>query len=205
MNAIIVLIIALACVVTFQFYKGRKLNLLLMRHYLNEIESVIKPLERDYVWLGGYVGYRGMYKVSRLKGVETTLTLLPRQSMLYFPISLITSRHDKLYLLFKLKFKSGGEVHLIQRRYFRIKPKINESLSKEIVRIEDVEFEASYNDKPLLDDVVSVLSSLPNPRNIKQISIHSDVFYVFMKPEPENVKAFVKKLYEFACELSSHK
>jgi hypothetical protein len=201
METTIVLLMILAGAVTFQFYKGRKLNLLLMRHYLKEIEDVIKPLDKEYVWLGGYVGYRARYKVScnNVSGVETTLTLLPRQSLLYFPISLLTSRHDKLYLVFRLK-EAKGEVHLIQKGYFRIKPKIeNEILAKDNVEIGDVAFEVLFDDYKLVDRLVELVRALPNPKNIKHISISSNVFYVFMKPEPENLRDYLKVFYKFAC------
>ncbi len=205
MESMILLLVVLAGAVTFQFYKGRKLNLMLMRHYLNEIEDVIKPVDKEYVWLGGYVGYRAKYKVSseNVEAVETTLTLLPRQSLLYFPIALVTSRHDKLFLVFRLK-DIKGNVHLIQKGYFRIRPKIEdeEFLNRDYVDINGVTFELLFDDRKQADRLIELVKMLPEPRNIKHISITSktNVFYVFMKPEPENVKDYLKIFYKFVRE-----
>lgn len=203
MDSMIFLLVILAGAATYQFYKGRKLNLMLMKYYLNEIEEVIKPVDKEYVWLGGYVGYRAKYKVSddQVEKVETTLTLLPRQSLLYFPIALVTSRHDKLFLVFRLR-EVKGNAHLILKGYFRIKPKIEdeELLVRDYVDINGVTFEVLFDDRKLVDRLIELVRTLPEPRNIKHISLTSktDVFYVFMKPEPENVKDYLNKLYKFA-------
>jgi hypothetical protein len=205
MDSMILLLVILAGAATLQFYKGRKLNLMLMKHYLNEIEDVIKPVDKEYVWLGGYVGYKAKYKTSGQIEVETTLTLLPRQSLLYFPIALITSRHDKLFLVFRL-IDVKGNAHLIQKEYFRIKPKIEEEelLNRDYVDINGVSFEVLFDDRKLADRLIDLVKMLPEPRNIKHISFTSktDVFYVFMKPEPENVKEYLKTIYRFVRSVS---
>jgi len=191
MDLILALIVALAFATTFQFYKGRKLNLLLMKHYLNEIESVLKPSDKEYIWLGGYVGYKARYNRGK---VEVTLTLLPRQSLLYFPISFLTSRHDKLYIVFKLRDRMA-ETHLIQRGYYRVKPKISASKIT-IIKINDVVFEAYYNDEKSLKWLIELVKSL-STGDIKHISA-SDVLFVLMKPRPniiaENLKTLCKYL-----------
>jgi len=195
MDTIILLLVILAFMSVLQFYKGRKLNLMLMRHYLREIEDVIKPVDKEYMWLGGYVGYRAKYK-SDLE-VETTLTLLPRQSLLYFPIALVTSRHDKLYLVFRSG--SAGSAHIIQKGCFRIKPRIeNEELMNiDYVSIDGVEFEVLFDNRRLADRLLELVKMLPKPRNVKQVSVTPSTFYVFMRPEPENVKEYIKTIYRY--------
>jgi hypothetical protein len=196
MDVILALIIALAFATTFQFYKGRKLNLLLMKHYLEEIESVLKPFDKEYVWLGGYVGYRARYNRGK---IEVTLTLLPRQSLLYFPISLVTSKHDKLYIVFKLKGRAN-ETHLIQKGYYRIKPKIN-TLRTTTVKINNIDFEAYYNDEKTLNSLIKLVKSLPT-KDIKHISI-SDTLFVLMKPKPDTIAENLKTLCKYLNQLQS--
>jgi hypothetical protein len=187
MDLILALIVALAFATTFQFYKGRKLNLLLMKHYLHEIESVLKPSDKEYVWLGGYVGYKAKYNRGK---VEVTLTLLPRQSLLYFPISLLTSRHDKLYIVFKLRNRMA-EAHLIQRGYYRVKPKISASKIT-VVKVNDIVFEAYYNDEKSLKWLTELVKSL-SVEDIRHISV-SDVLFVLMKPKPDTIAKNLKRL-----------
>ena len=195
MDLILALIVALAFATTFQFYKGRKLNLLLMKHYLHEIESVLKPSDKEYVWLGGYVGYKAKYNRGK---VEVTLTLLPRQSLLYFPISLLTSRHDKLYIVFKLRNRMA-EAHLIQRGYYRVKPKISASKIT-VVKVNDIVFEAYYNDEKSLKWLTELVKSL-SVEDIRHISV-SDVLFVLMKPKPDTIAKSLKRLKAAVVSLS---
>jgi len=191
MDSLMLLLVVLAVAATLQFYKGRRLNLILMKHYLNEIEDVIKPVDKEYTWLGGYVGYKARY-ITPDFDVWVTLTLLPRQSLLYFPIALITSRHDKLYLVFS---KCEGNAHLIQKGYFRIKPKVDAAV-KDYVDIGGVTFELLYDNKKQADMLVELVRALPKPENVKHVAVTSN-FYVFMKPEPEIMKDYVRQFCNF--------
>ncbi len=197
-------ILVLAGIASLQFYRGRKLNLLLMEHYIKVIKGIVKPEDENYVWLGGYIGFRADYKVNRenIKKFEFTLTLLPRQSLLYFPVSLVTSRHDKLYVVIRPFNNIRREAHLIQKGYYRLRPDIeNEDLlQKEIVRIGSKDYEALYEKKRDIMKLKELVESLSKPGNIKHVALtpKTNVFYVQMKPEPETISEDVKKLVEFA-------
>ncbi|ACJ16397.1 hypothetical membrane protein, conserved [Thermococcus onnurineus NA1] len=205
-SGFILAIMALAAVSSIQFFKGRKLNLQIMQHYLRSIEDVVKPEDKDYVWLGGYIGFRAYYKVNRdnIRKFEYTLTLLPRQSILYFPIALLTSRHDKLYIVIKPESKIKREAHLIQKGYYRIKPKIEdeELLQKEIVEIAGTKYEALYEKRRDVELLKYLVENLSKPTNVKHISLtpKTNVFYVLMKPEPDTIEDDIKKIVEFAKE-----
>ena len=197
-------ILVLAGIASLQFYRGRKLNLLLMEHYIKVIKGIVKPEDENYVWLGGYIGFRADYKVNRenIKKFEFTLTLLPRQSLLYFPVSLVTSRHDKLYVVIRPFNNIRREAHLIQKGYYRLRPDIeNEDLlQKETVRIGSKDYEALYEKKRDIMKLKELVESLSKPGNIKHVALtpKTNVFYVQMKPEPETISEDVKKLVEFA-------
>ncbi|WP_297071743.1 hypothetical protein [Thermococcus sp.] len=197
-------ILVLAGIASLQFYRGRKLNLMLMEHYIKVIKGIVKPEDENYVWLGGYIGFRADYKVNRqnIKKFEFTLTLLPRQSLLYFPVSLVTSRHDKLYVVIRPFNNIRREAHLIQKGYYRLRPDIeNEDLlQKETVRIGSKDYEALFEKRRDMEKLKSLVESLSEPQNIKHISLtpKTNVFYVQMKPEPETISEDVKKLVEFA-------
>jgi len=196
-------LMVLAALTSIQFYKGRKLNLQLMQHYLRSIEEVVKPEDRDYVWLGGYVGFRAVYKVNRdnVRKFEYTLTLLPRHSLLYFPIALLTSRHDKLYIVIRPLTEIEHEAHLIQRGYYRLKPKIEneELLQRETVEIAGKEYEALYEKKRDVVKLKELVESLSKPHNVKHVSLtpKTNVLYVLMKPEPETIGKDVERILEF--------
>ena len=202
-STVIWAVMVLAAVTSIQFYKGRKWNLQLMDHYLRSIEDVIKPEDKDYVWLGGYIGFRASYKVNRgnIRKFEYTLTLLPRHSLLYFPIALLTSRHDKLYIVVKPFANIKREAHLIQKGYYRLKPDIENEplLQSEEVEIAGKKYEALFEKRRDMEKLKSLVESMSKPQNIKHVALtpKTNVFYVQMKPEPETVENDVREIMEF--------
>ncbi|WP_297534936.1 hypothetical protein [Thermococcus sp.] len=199
-------LMVVAALTSIQFYKGRKLNLQLMQHYLRSIEEVVKPKDKDYVWLGGYIGFRASYKLDRdnVRKFEYTLTLLPRQSLLYFPIALLTSRHDKLYFVIRPQSQIKREAHLIQKGYYRMRPNIeNEDfLQREIIDVAGKQYEALYEKKRDVIKLKELVESLSKPHNVKHVSLtpKTNVFYVLMKPEPDTIERDVEKLLRFVKE-----
>ena len=97
-------------------FLGRKKNLSIVKSVGNTLEEVLKPNDQDYTWLGGSIGFHANYKCKDFKNVEATLTLLPRQSPLYYPVSFLVSGFDKLYVTFFLKLKIKSEGHIVNKR-----------------------------------------------------------------------------------------
>ncbi|WP_148882306.1 hypothetical protein [Thermococcus aciditolerans] len=199
-------IFLIAGISALQFYRGRKLNLMLMEHYIRAVKEVINPEDELYTWLGGYIGFRAEYKVNRgnIRKFEYTLTLLPRHSLLYFPIALITSRHDKLYVVVRPFSEIKREAHLIQKGYYRMRPSIDdeELLKKEVVEIAGKQYEALYEKKRDVENLKTLIESLSNPHNVKHISLtpKTNVFYIQMKPEPETIGEDVERIVRFTNE-----
>jgi len=205
-SGLIFAIMILAAISAIQFYKGRTLNVRIMQHYLRSIEEVVRPEDKEYVWLGGYIGFRAQYKVNRdnIRKFEYTLTLLPRQSILYFPVSLITSRHDKLYFVVRPFSQIKREAHLIQKGYYRMGPRIDNEdlLQKETVEIAGKKYEALYEKRRELELLTSFVEGMSKPENIKHVSLtpKTNVFYVQMKPEPDTIEEDVRKIVSFVNE-----
>ncbi|WP_297514597.1 hypothetical protein, partial [Thermococcus sp.] len=173
---------------------------------LRSIEEVVKPEDKDYVWLGGYIGFRASYKVNRdnLRKFEYTLTLLPRHSILYFPIALLTSRHDKIYFVIRPFAEIRREAHLIQKGYYRLKPKIeNEDfLQRDTIEIAGKEYEVLFEKRRDVEKLKELVENLSRPHNVKHVSLtpKTNVFYVFMKPEPDTIGEDVERLVRFTNE-----
>ncbi len=200
------IIFVLAGISVIQYYRGRKLNLLLMEHYIRAVKEIVKPEDENYTWLGGYIGFRAEYKVNRdnIRKFEYTLTLLPRHSILYFPISLLTSRHDKLYFVIRPFAEIRREAHLIQKGYYRLKPDIENEplLQKETIEIAGKEYEALFEKKRDIENLRELVENLSKPHNVKHLSLtpKTNVFYVLMKPEPDTIGEDVEKLVRFTNE-----
>ncbi|WP_456321679.1 hypothetical protein [Palaeococcus sp. (in: euryarchaeotes)] len=196
----------LAGVATLQFYKGRKLNLAMMQHYLRSIEEVVKPKDKNYIWVGGYVGFRAYYKINEgnIENFDYTLTLLPRQSILYFPVSKLINRHDKIYFVVHPHSKIKREAHLIQKGYYRMKPKIEneELMQKEIVEVDGVKYEALFEKRRDVELLREFLQGFSRIKDVKHISLtpKTNVLYVFMKPDLETIEKDTKHIVRFVNE-----
>lgn len=199
-------LLLLAGAAIIQFFRGRKLNLNLVEFYASKSVKVFKPKDKTYTWIGGYIGYRADFELENGLRLEYTLTLLPRHSLLYFPISLITNRHDKLFLVFKLK-GLNGEAHLIKRGYYRFKPKIeNEiALRREIVRVGGHEYELLYDKRRYADWLLNFIQGFAKVENVKHVSLtpSTGVLYIQMKPEPETIERDFEHVYNYVKSYSS--
>jgi len=197
------IIIFVAGIASLQYFRGRKLNLFLMQHYIRSVKDVVKPEDETYTWLGGYIGFRAEYKINRdnLRKLEYTLTLLPRHSLLYFPVSLVTTRHDKLYFVFKPFAQIKREAHLIQKGYYRLGPNIENAdlLQREEIEIAGKKYEALFEKRRDIEKLKSLAESMSKPRNIKHVALtpKTNVLYIQMKPEPETIEEDVRKMVEF--------
>ena len=114
-------IFALAGATTNQFFHGRKKNLTLMRHYVRELERALKPEDKAYTILGIYSGFKADFKVreSGIERVEASLGLMPRESLLYYPISMLTLKHDRMYLVVRLSKRTKRYCQIVRKDVLR--------------------------------------------------------------------------------------
>ncbi len=202
MNNVVMIMLVLGAVVTLQFFKGRKINLMIMEHFAKKFEKLLRPKDQLYTWLGGYIGFRVNYEIDSdtLNKIEMTLTLLPRHSVLYMPVSLITSRHDKLYIVFRPKKKVRTDIQIIRRGYYIFKPRIEEEtyLQKEIIQIEDRKFTVMYREKKEFDRFFKRIKEIFDMKRVIHIALVSrtNVLYVFIKPSADDTPREVRKAAE---------
>lgn len=69
---------ALAGATTYQFFRGRRTNLELMRDYVREIESSLDPVDKLYTLTGLYSGFKSEFKVrnEKIEKIEISLGLI---------------------------------------------------------------------------------------------------------------------------------
>ncbi len=126
------------------FYWGIRKNTRLAKSVAEKLEKTLKPLNQTYTWLGGSIGFAGEYEVIGFKKVYVNLRLIPRQSVLWLPISLTLGRRDSLQLLFYLNFPVKQEFHIIKKGFFMPKIYNIENLKK----IEKEDFIYFYEKDP---------------------------------------------------------
>ncbi len=93
-----IVIAGLSAIVLVHFFQGRRINILTMRTLSRLLEHELRPLDKEYVLLGLYAGFRARYVTHDRKVVEAFVILMPRYSILYMPIAKILNRRDILVL-----------------------------------------------------------------------------------------------------------
>ncbi len=202
MNNVVIIMLVLGAVVTLQFFKGRKINLMIMEHYAKKFEKLLRPKDQLYTWLGGYIGFRVNYEIDSetLEKIEMTLTLLPRHSVLYMPVSLITARHDKLYVVFRPKKKIRTDIQIIRKGYYIFKPRIEEEphLQKEILETNGKKFTIMYRERKEFDRFFKRIKEIFDMTRVIHIALVSrtNVLYVFLRPSTDDTPREIRKAAE---------
>lgn len=209
-STIFVILVLLAFIAIAQFIRGRKINLLLISFTADKMEEIMKPRDKIYQWIGLYVGYRAIYKLFRnyLDRVEITVTLIPRQSLLYFPISLLTSRYDRIFLVFCYKRSFPREAHIVRKGYYRIgiKRAIKniEKMRIDTISVKGTKFYLVYEDINYLNRIMKLIKELSNPAIINHIALvpKNNTLYIAARIKPENFIEFIDKAYRLALSFS---
>lgn len=209
-STIFVILVLLAFIAIAQFIRGRKINLLLISFTADKMEEIMKPRDKIYQWIGLYVGYRAVYKLLKnyLDRVEITVTLIPRQSLLYFPIALLTSRHDRIFLVFCYKRSFPREAHIVRKGYYRtgIKRAIKniERMRIDTVSIKGTRFYLVYEDANYLNKLMKFVKELNNPSIINHIALvpRNNTLYIAARIKPKNFIEFIDKAYRLALSFS---
>lgn len=197
MDRFIVPLIVLAAYSILVYFRGIKKNKWISGFIGAEAEAVLKPSDKEYVNIGGSIGYNFTYKLSApFKEAKGTFALVPRQSAFYMPVSLLAGGKDRFYLTLFTKEKLLGEAHAIEEKYFG-------KVSKTITGIEGMERERYERDgvafvllrdgpkveKPLKD----LLDGIERIDLLRHFCCYRDNsnFYVFMEPKKDAVKALL--------------
>ncbi len=198
------IIIALAGIAVLQFQKGRRLNLTLMKIFVEGFEKKLKIRDQNYTWIGGSAGFKADYDLSDnyIKKVELTLTLLPRQSLFYLPISFAFKRGDRLFIVLRPRFRLTSDAHIIKSFYYLFGPEIREmgELTKGNIELENNKgFYSLYEDEATLEKLrkftQDVFSDVKRVRHIALVK-ETNVLFCLIKPDPNKTPDEIKHLVE---------
>jgi len=204
------LIAALAVAMVYWYFYWRRRMLKLMRDITVSLESALKPKDKTYTLLGYLVGFRAVYELNGKSGFRRAyalLLLLPRHSLLYYPIAkLVTSRVDRLDIALESEFYVLRDIHAVAEGWGKLLAREGVDLSRlyseELECSDRSKFRLFYRDskdRALLVDIlcgsglrVLRFSSYP-ARNLVYISIEAD---------PNQVGRAVEVLAKVAKRLS---
>ncbi len=186
------LFLGLSIVIAILYYVGHKKNLKTIEAVSKSLESGLKPQDKEYTWLGGVLGFTGNYTVEDFEKVTASVFMLPRQSVLYFPFSYITTGYDRLEVLFFLKEKVWNEIHLIRevKPSYRMPTIFNaKSLNSERITINQKSFLVMFRNKSNEIKEIIGLGNKLEGLGIMHIALTPEnrVLYVKLKINPGQV------------------
>ena len=203
MYLFLILILTLLVLAGYSF--GRKKNLSIVKSVGKTLEEILKPDDQNYTWLGGSIGFNANYKCKDFEKVESTLTLLPRQSPLYYPVSFLVSEFDRLYVTFFLKSKIKSEGHIINKRYFKFRGPRIDNVQK-LLEEERDGFLILSQDQRIRSTVLNFFKELNREgflEILKHIAIVPDrnTVFILVVPRKELWNGVIEKAAGFALKL----
>jgi hypothetical protein len=200
---IIIIIVVLAGIAVLQFQKGRKLNVALMKTYIRGFEDKLKLVDKTYVYLGGYLGFKAEYDLQNKlsKRIEMTLTLIPRQSVFYLPITFLTRKTDRLYIVIRPDFKIHIDAHIVKKHFYLLGLDIDEEpeLEKKDLTLKGVGFVTLYRRKGDVDKLREFVNKCIPSERLFHIALvnKTNVFYCLMRPDPLKTPEEIRKLVDY--------
>lgn len=207
------LFVAVSILLSLGYGWGRRRIRRITTSVFKEITAVLSPKDQTFTNIGGLTGYHANFVPHRnrfVKQVDATMTLLPRQSWLWYPFSRMIRRFDRLFLTFHLSPKVTGilqEGHLIEKAYasFAGARIVNaDSLKHETFRWGKRTFSLYYHD----DDVKNRMEYCremigPDPGPLRHVALvpGQDRLFIFLIPVPGTVEGIVGTVYRWFSEL----
>lgn len=121
-SPLVVAFIAITVMLTLGYFWGRRKNRRICVNAFQDLVRLTGPTDQTFTNIGGTIGYHANLTFGRkhfLSGLDATLTLLPRQSLLYLPISLAIRGGDRLYVSLHLRGRPFAESHLVEAGHAR--------------------------------------------------------------------------------------
>ncbi len=200
------LFVGFSFLLTLGYFWGRRLNRKIYQAAFNGLVDVVKPDDQTFTNIGGAVGFHANLFVKK-KGtpfsrVDATITLLPRHSWLYLPISKLIRKYDRLFITLYLKKPPSEEAHMIERKYSKFMgAKIENAhlMHHETVKWENFDFYLYYSSPEMLEKMRAFIKKNPAPGIIRHIALvpGQKKGFIFMIPKPDQVARYFALIYHW--------
>ena len=206
------LLIVCSVLLSLGYLWGRRRNKQIFFSAFNGLIAVLQPKDQQFTNIGGLSGYHANIVPHRnklIRRVDATITLLARQSWLFFPISKLTRRFDRLFMVFHLSPKASGglaEGHLLEEKYARFgsaKIARTEHLKKESIEWGKHRFFLYYEELWVREHLERCMTKLGDPGKVRHIALvpGQDRIWIFMIPRRGSVEPTIRQLYPLMTDL----
>ncbi|AEJ60933.1 hypothetical protein Spith_0653 [Spirochaeta thermophila DSM 6578] len=193
-------ILVLGITATAAYFWGRRKNRWMSGFIAQETEEVLTPEDTHYVNIGGTIGYHFTYRLKApFTEAKGTFTLLPRQSILYLPFSLLLGHRDRYFLTLFTDRPLLGEGHLVHEPYYRklLRTIPNRAaLTEERITCGGKSYVLLYDRKKIADRLKELASRLPDVEGLHHFCVYADNrnFYLFMEPVRGRIQRLLSAL-----------
>ncbi|MBW2560968.1 MAG: hypothetical protein JRE40_08950 [Deltaproteobacteria bacterium] len=200
------LFVAFSFLLTFGYFWGRRHNKEIFLSAFNDLMEVFHPDDQTFTNIGGAIGYHAKLFIRKkgafLSRVDATITMLPRHSWLYLPISKLIRKYDRLFIELYVKNKPEEECHLIETQYSRFAgARIAGAgrLNKETVTWGIYTFYLYYETMEIHTRLMDFINRNPDPGIIRHIAIVPDQkkCFIFMIPRKGQVAQHLSPIYRW--------
>lgn len=205
------LFIAFTAALSMGYLWGRRANKRVFHSAFTALVDIVRPDDQTFTNIGGLVGYHANLLIKRkspIERVDATITLLPRHSLLYLPVSKLIMRYDRLFVSIHLKSALPGEAHLIEARYAGFRgPKIRnaERLTRQEVRWGNYDFLLYYERIIMRDRLTDFMRTHRDPGIVRHIALVPDQrkCFAFMIPHKNKVQSDFSPVYQWIQALAA--
>lgn len=205
------LFIAFTAALSIGYFWGRRTNRRIFLAAFNALVDTVQPDDQTFTNIGGIVGYHANLIIERkgpIDRVDATITLLPRHSLLYLPVSKLIMRYDRLFISIHLKSALPGEGHLIETRYAAFRgPKISNAhrLTCQEVRWGKQNFLLYYESIVMRDRLSDFLQTHTDPGSLRHIAFVPEQrkCFAFMIPDKNRVRSDFSPVYQWIQDVAA--
>ena len=188
------------------YFLGKKRNKQISTTALKTLEEIIKPGDQIITNIGGVVGYHVEMKFEEeqyFEDLRGTITLMPRHSLLYLPISKIFRKFDRFYLEIELKSSPvEREIHFLENKFldqYRKGVKNNNRLITEEIQYQNKTFLYLYEKRSDLEKIKTLVRTIQGVKYIKEISLNPNglLEILFIPAKDDRNKKILEPLIEW--------
>lgn len=191
-------LVVLAVASTATYFLGTRKNRWLTASMSRQLEEALQPRSTNYVNIGGAIGYNFTYALKApYTNAKGTMTLSPRHSLLYIPVSRLLGVGDRFFINVFTKKKLRGEAHIVDTRYLA---KANiagaETMERRGVESHGKAFTLLWRRADLSATLLATLESLADPSTLRHFCAYPETgtFFIHLRPKAGSIEDSVRAL-----------
>jgi hypothetical protein len=202
---VFLLFLAFSFALTLGYYWGRRQNKKIFHSALTDLVEIVKPDDQTFTNIGGAIGYHANLLVRRkgpVSRVDATITLLPRHSWMYLPISKLIRKYDRLFITIHLESRFPEEAHLIEVKHAGLGQRRIDNpgrFKREDIKWGRYAFYLYSKKRETRDRFLEFIQNHPDPGIVRHIALvpHQHKAFVFVIPRKGQVGRYFSPIYQW--------